>query len=40
MTEEDDSALKMFAEAFEEYPLTMLDCIFWEDVRYKETGMR
>jgi hypothetical protein len=40
MTEEDDQTLKIFAEGFESLRLGALACIFWEDLREEESGMK
>lgn len=40
MTEKDDEALKLCAEAFEKLRLGALACIFWEDLREGESGVK
>ncbi|KAF2821703.1 hypothetical protein CC86DRAFT_426064 [Ophiobolus disseminans] len=40
MTDEDDQAMKLFAKAFEKVRLGALACIFWEDLREGETGLK
>lgn len=40
MTEEDDEALEIFAAGFEELRLGALACIFWEDLREEESGVK
>lgn len=37
---EDDEALKLFAGAFEEMRLGALSCVFWEDLRAEESGVK
>ena len=40
MAEEDDQALRLFAERFENLRLGALACIFWEDLREEESGVK
>jgi hypothetical protein len=40
MTQEDDQALKLFAKGFESLRLGALPCIFWEDLREEDSGMK
>lgn len=40
MANEDDEALKLFAEGFEDLRLGALACIFWEDLREEEHGAK
>lgn len=39
MADEDDEALKLFAEVFERLRIGALSCIFWEDLREGESGV-
>jgi hypothetical protein len=39
MANEDDAALKLFAEGFESLRMGAIDCIFWQDLREEESGM-
>ncbi|KAF1362383.1 hypothetical protein EJ07DRAFT_174786 [Lizonia empirigonia] len=40
MAKEDDEALKLFAEGFEDLRLGALACIFWDDLREEEHGAK
>jgi hypothetical protein len=40
MTDEDDQALKLFAEAFENLRLGAMATIFWDDLRDGESGLK
>jgi hypothetical protein len=40
MTNEDDQALKLFAEGFESMRLGLLAHIFWKDLKKKESSMK
>jgi hypothetical protein len=40
MADEDDQALRLFAEGFERLRLGALACIFWEDLREEESGTK
>lgn len=40
MAEEDQQAMKLFAEGFERVRLGALACIFWEDLREGESGLK
>ncbi|KAF2712349.1 hypothetical protein K504DRAFT_371948 [Pleomassaria siparia CBS 279.74] len=38
MADEDDQAMRLFAEVFESMRIGALDCIFWEHLRQEESG--
>jgi len=40
MANEDDQAMRLFAEGFESLRLGALACIFWEDLREEESGVK
>jgi hypothetical protein len=40
MGSEDDKALELFAEVFEEIRLGAMACIFWEDLQETESDMK
>jgi hypothetical protein len=40
MTNEDDQALKIFAEIFENTQMSTVMYIFWDDLRAEETGRK
>jgi hypothetical protein len=40
MSDQEDKAMKLFAQAFEKMRTGAFSCIFWEDLREGESGMR
>jgi hypothetical protein len=40
ISDQDDKAMKVFAQAVEKMGIGALSCIFWEDLREGESGMR
>ncbi|KAF2850423.1 hypothetical protein T440DRAFT_450249 [Plenodomus tracheiphilus IPT5] len=40
MAKEDEQAMRLFAEGFERLRMGMTGCIFWEDLREQESGLK
>ncbi len=40
LADEDEAALKIFAEAFEKLRMGAMGCIYWEDLREEESGVK